>query len=981
MRPVPPVAEGSREGRVTCSNPACAANVPAGRARCPRCGQSLSEPSLTKQLEPMERALAEHRLRFGRVVGEAERVLGAAREAIEARGERSRRRLEQRLSEAAAESARAAGADFNRAAERVARLAGEESGPRVGSFALPVPGEGRKKLEVPVLVPLLDEGHVVVRAPEDRRDEALGAVAGILHSALAAKAAGQVRYRIFDPIGTGSSLSAFGELDPERIAHGLPLSDADGLRESLVELFRHATTVSSSYLRGSHRSLGEFLAEAGPGFVAYELLVLLDLPRAIDPELAERLTQLSSHAASRGISFVAHTVAGASPEVDFGPGAVELTCDERGRWSYSGAPGAQLSLDPPPSAAEVHRLASRPLPPPVAIEFSSLRAAEQRFAKTSADGLAVPVGRSGQVPVEVRLDDDTVHGLIAGDTGSGKSNLLRVLIYGLAHDYAPSELELYLLDFKESVEFREFASTPGDPAYLPHARVVSVNSSRAFGVAVLEHLARETSRRYAELPDGARKISALREQRPDASLPRLLAVVDEFQVLFNQGDLLADRAAAALAQVASQGRAAGVHLVLSTQSVSDVAAGTTAGARIEPVYKNSRLRIGLRLGEAESRALLRMSNPAAAEIHERGVGIVNHEDGAEAGNVRTKFALISDEQAQQERREAVSRTAGSGRPPRVFDGGRGADASRNGDLRKAGGSPGTWIGAPLAVDDEDPRRQPSLLVPLPPDPNRHLAAIGAGSRSAAAVLQWSAIGFARRCAGGASLLLVDFLREDDGLPPGLVEATAAAARNAGANADVATEREAAALLPRLEQFLLGGGESPRAAVVFGFDRIRNLGAPDSAQGEFDPDSPGQALDRILATAGSRQAHVFAWWSTYDAFAQQVGMRDAAFGLRVYLGMSHQQLQLIAPGQMDAPPAYPTAYWHDYAAGASPQLFHLYEPFGRGESRSSCGHERVHEGPGGAGFAPPPPRRKARPLQARGRSGARTVRSGDRAGCR
>jgi hypothetical protein len=873
----------------------------------------------------MERALAEHRLRFARVAGEAERVLAATRKAIGVQSQGERERLERQLSTEMAEGRRAAQVEFERAVERVTSLSGEEPGPRVGSFALRAPGEKARKLEVPVMLPLLDRGHIVVKAPEERREEAIGVVAGILKSALAARPPGQVHYRIFDPIGTGASLSAFGEFDPERIAHGLPISDADDLRTALADLSRHATTVSSTYLRGNHRSLGEFLAEAGPGFVAYELLVLLDLPRAIEPELAERLAQLASHAASRGISFIAHTLAGATPEIDLGPGTVELSCDRRGPWSYSEAPEAELKLDPAPSAAEIHRLAARPMPPPVSIEFASLNSGE-RFARSSAEGLAVTVGRSGQVPVEVRFDDDTVHGLIAGDTGSGKSNLLRVLIYGLVHDYAPGELELYLLDFKESVEFREFASTATDPAYLPHARVVSVNSDRAFGVAVLEHLARETSRRYARLPDGARKISALREQRPEERFPRLLAVIDEFQVLFSQGDLLADRAAAALAQVASQGRAAGVHLLLSTQSISDVAAGTTVGARIEPVYKNSRLRIGLRLGEEESRALLRMSNPAAAEIHERGEGIVNDEDGAEAGNVRTKFAFISEEQSRLERREAVSRAAGSARPPRVFDGGHGADAGRNPGLRRGGGGPGTWIGAPLAVDDEDPRRQPNLLVALPPDPNRHLAAIGAGARSAAAVLQWSAIGFARRCGEGSALLLVDLLREDDGLPPGLAAVTATAARRAGAEAEVVAEREAESLLPRLEQFLLGGEESPRAAVVFGFDRIRALAA-GSVEDEFAPDSPARALERILATAGSRQAHLFAWWSTYDAFTRQVGLQEAAFGLRVYLGMSHQQLQLISPGEMDASPAHPTAYWHDYAAGAPPQLFHLYEPFG------------------------------------------------------
>ena len=58
-----------------------------------------------------------------------------------------------------------------------------------------------------------------------------------------------------------------------------------------------------------------------------------------------------------------------------------------------------------------------------------------------------------------------------------------------------------------------------------------------------------------------------------------------------------------------------------------------------------------------------MSNPAAAGIHEQGAGIVNHEDGAEEGNVMTKFALISEDEARQERREAVSRAGGSARPP------------------------------------------------------------------------------------------------------------------------------------------------------------------------------------------------------------------------------------------------------------------------------------------------------------------------------
>ncbi|MGV1049823.1 MAG: FtsK/SpoIIIE domain-containing protein [Solirubrobacterales bacterium] len=879
-------------------------------------------------------ALEQHSKRFGRLAAEAEKVLSASRQAIDAHAKRSREQLSEQLAASTASSLSAAREEFAAAADRVERAAGGDTGVRVGTVTVRRPGNGGA-LEAPVSLPLLDQGHVVVRAPAERRQEAVGTVAGALLQTLGSRPPGQVRYRIFDPVGVGSSLSAFGEFDADRVAHGLPLSDREGLRTALAELSRHATAVSSTYLRGKHHSLGEFLAEAGAGFVPYELLVLLDLPRAVDPELAEALTQLAAHAASRGISIIAHADTEVGAAVDFGPSATELACDRNGRWHCSAVEGAEIALDDEPAAAEIQAVADRPVPPPPSLLFASLRSPADRFAGSSAEGLAVVVGKAGLEPVEVRLDDSSVHGLIAGDTGSGKSNLLRVLIYGLAHRYAPEEIELYLLDFKEGVEFREFASSPGDPAFLPHARVVSINSDRAFGVAVLEHLARVASQRYSALPDGARKISALRAQNPDVTFPRLLLVIDEFQVLFNQGDLLADRAAAALAQLASQGRAAGVHFLLSTQSISDVAAGTTAGARIEPVYKNARLRIGLRLGEAESRALLRMTNPAAAEIRERGIGIVNHDEGAEEGNVVTKFAYLSDEEASHERREAVSRAGSRARPPRVFDGEHGADASRNLELRRRGGSAGTWLGSELSLQDDDPREQRGVFAALPADPNRHLAVFGAGARSAAAALQWSAIGFARRCAADSfSLLLVDLLREDDGVPAGLVDATAEASTLAGASVDVIRERDAAVLLPRLEQFTLADAETPRAAVVFGFDRIRNLGPSDSL--DFDPGSPQQSLKRILAGAGGGHAHLLCWWSTQEAFSQQVEQQESTFGLRVYLGLSGLQLQLIAPGQMDASPQYPLAYWHDYAAGTPPRLFQLYEPFGSGAMPSFLG---------------------------------------------
>src|SRR3974390_3848712 len=75
------------------------------------------------------------------------------------------------------------------------------------------------------------------------------------------------------------------------------------------------------------------------------------------------------------------------------------------------------------------------------------------------------------------------HVLIAGKTGSGKSTLLHVLISQLAMYYSPSEVELYLIDFKKGVEFKAYAALS-----LPHARVIAVESEREFGLSVLQRL-------------------------------------------------------------------------------------------------------------------------------------------------------------------------------------------------------------------------------------------------------------------------------------------------------------------------------------------------------------------------------------------------------------------------------------------------------------------------------------------------------------
>lgn len=94
---------------------------------------------------------------------------------------------------------------------------------------------------------------------------------------------------------------------------------------------------------------------------------------------------------------------------------------------------------------------------------------------SSAKGISAPIGtQEDGNHAHLTFDDKVPHVLLAGRAGSGKSNLLHVIIHGLAHNYSPNELEFYLMDYKDGVEFNSYG---GDKASgireLPHARLVA----------------------------------------------------------------------------------------------------------------------------------------------------------------------------------------------------------------------------------------------------------------------------------------------------------------------------------------------------------------------------------------------------------------------------------------------------------------------------------------------------------------------------
>lgn len=209
----------------------------------------------------------------------------------------------------------------------------------------------------------------------------------------------------------------------------------------------------------------------------------------------------------------------------------------------------------------------------------------QRWRRTTGGCTVALVGAAADGPFTVDLAKDGPHALIAGTTGSGKSELLQTLVASLAVANRPDELSFVLVDYKGGAAF-------GACATLPHTVGVVTDLDGRLVERALVSLTAELKRREALLASvAAVNIDAYR--RTGAKLARLVIVVDEFASLAEE---LPDFVGG-LVGIAQRGRSLGVHLVLATQRPE--------GAVSADIRANTNLRICLAvMRDSESRDVI-----------------------------------------------------------------------------------------------------------------------------------------------------------------------------------------------------------------------------------------------------------------------------------------------------------------------------------------------------------------------------------------
>lgn len=172
----------------------------------------------------------------------------------------------------------------------------------------------------------------------------------------------------------------------------------------------------------------------------------------------------------------------------------------------------------------------------------------------------VGVGIDGQLRTADLSDTASYHLLVAGTSGSGKSEWLRTAVAGLIATNTPQQLRLIAIDPKR-VAFHDLQGSP----YLLRP-VVFPGDADADTIEVLDDLIDEMERRYAML-DGCASLAQWidKNQQP---IPRIVCVCDEYADLMLGSTAQRTAIETRISRLSGKARASGIHLILATQQPS-----------------------------------------------------------------------------------------------------------------------------------------------------------------------------------------------------------------------------------------------------------------------------------------------------------------------------------------------------------------------------------------------------------------------------
>lgn len=489
---------------------------------------------------------------------------------------------------------------------------------------------------------------------------------------------GKLNFTFIDPVTLGESFAMFTRLvdvddRTSEVINGKIWSAPADIEQKLKIMTDHISNVTQRCLQGKYDNIYEYNRVAEQNAEAYQVLMLMDFPAGLTDQSLKLLEQIVTSGPKCGVFTVIYRNESQYKKIsersyplitnietgfqvfNFNDNCTQITCsgekvkDKALLWS-------NLQLPSNNQMDQIIATLKKGIKNADKVVIGIDKVSNAETTETTKDGIRIPIGIHGANEVQYLTlgVGGSHHALIAGVAGSGKSSLLHTIILRALTQYSPDELSIYLVDFKRGVEFKIYADFE-----LPSFKVVAIESEREFGYNILLALEREQKIR-ADLFKKSH-VDKIEEYRAlGKKMPRVLVIMDEFHELFsNANDEFAKKSATIMERIVRQGRAFGVHLILASQSYSNITGIDRA------VFDQMAVRIVLKCSKADANLLLDNGSTEIDQISidDPGRAVYNSEAGNKEYNSHFRVAYIEPERHRGMLQEISDKTISYAKQP------------------------------------------------------------------------------------------------------------------------------------------------------------------------------------------------------------------------------------------------------------------------------------------------------------------------------
>lgn len=542
-----------------------------------------------------------------------------------------------------------------------------------------------QRIELPLTLDMKKGFDLYLECPAENREKILGLTHAVIWKFLSSMPVGKGNVCIFDGKQRGNSIIPFLEFKqrcPEAFDEKIYTSQED-MYERLRVMNRHIDEFIQEKLGNRFPDFWEYNKNTPNRSEAATLLVLYDFPNGMDKRNLELLQNVIQNGRRCGIyTLICHNPEAAFSgyeNIEFYMKEIREECETM---EYRGSQLFVVSFESPaelmklPSDEVIADFISRYIKKWEKIKKKGISFAdilpENLFQTNSAGKLSIPVGIGDRDAVVnlVMGEGSSHHGLIAGATGSGKSTLLHTIIMSSMMNYSPDQLQLYLMDFKSGTEFKIYESER-----LPHIRLLALDAMQEFGESILENLVEEMEHRAELFKEEAGGVTSVKDyvRITGNSMPRLLVIIDEFQILFNDAAnrKVAEHCSELAKRIVTEGRAFGIHLLMATQSMRGLSNMTLISGIVEQML----IRVGLKCGESDIRYLFGSEDCGKIQTMMKGplgTAVMNL-DYTEKTNTGFRVAYLDDDTQKEYLKEISSRFSDYPSELQIFEGKRTED--------------------------------------------------------------------------------------------------------------------------------------------------------------------------------------------------------------------------------------------------------------------------------------------------------------------